>query len=71
MLPLPLEFSETAGRILNSSDIESVRVGRITDRNENNGVLIVTDDNTLNIGDGLPAESLHWLRNCILAVITS
>ncbi len=65
------QWGETAGRLLDSSDIESVRVGRITDRNENDGVLIVTDDNTLKIGDGLPAESLNWLWSCILAVITS
>lgn len=64
-------WGETAGKILQSGDIETVRIGRRTDRNEKDGVLIVTDDKTLKIGDGLPTDSLNWLKNCILTVIAS
>lgn len=64
-------WGETAGKILQSGNIESVRIGRITDRNVKEGVLVATDDHTMKIGEGLPVESLDWLKNCILTVIAS
>ncbi len=63
-------WGNTAGKMLDAIEIETVRIGRIRDRNERDGVLLITDDTTLKIADGLPQDALKWLNDCILAVIT-
>ncbi|MFO8029201.1 MAG: hypothetical protein R6U28_05030 [Cyclonatronaceae bacterium] len=63
-------WGDTNGRILDSNLIETVRIGGVRSNNERNGVLLVTDETTGKIGEGLPPDVLEWLKNCVLAVIT-
>lgn len=63
-------WGDTTGRFLDPNLIEIVRIGGVRSDNERNGVLLVTDETTRKIGEGLPPDVLDWLKNCILAVIT-
>jgi hypothetical protein len=61
-------WGETAGTTILTSEIESVVVSDSRGRNE---VLIKTDQQEVAIGRGLSAESLQWLKNCILTIIST
>lgn len=65
-------WGETRGRIVESARVESMRIGRRGASNQNSpvGLLLVTDEKTLSVGDGMPMATLEWLRDCLLAVIT-
>ncbi|TVQ75086.1 MAG: hypothetical protein EA363_00940 [Balneolaceae bacterium] len=63
-------WGETGGSLLNTSEIEGVRIGPVSEGTKQMAVLLVTDHQTRKIGAGLPADSMDWLKRCILAVIT-
>ncbi len=63
-------WGDTKGKVFKADDIESVRIGKMEERQRKDAVLITTADTTETIGSGLPAAKLEWLKNCILAVIT-
>ncbi len=63
-------WGDTAGKVLDARQIETVRIGHVRSKGERDGVLLVTDEATKKIGEGLPPEAQNWLKNCILAVIT-
>ncbi len=63
-------WGDTAGKVLDTSQIETVRIGQERSSNEREGVLLITDEATKKIGEGLPPEAQNWLKRCILAVIT-
>ena len=63
-------WGDTSGKVLDTSQIETVRIGHERSSNEREGVLLVTDEATKKIGEGLTTEAQNWLKNCILAVIT-
>ena len=65
-----LPWGDTAGRTVDTGHIESVRIGRAIENQGRPGVLLVTDEGNVTLGQGLPRESLEWFSNCILAVIT-
>lgn len=62
-------WGDTTGKMMDASQIETVRIGYERNRNEREGVLLITDNATKKIGEGLPSEAQNWLKNCILAVI--
>ena len=65
-------WGETRGRTVESARVESIRIGRRGASNQQGpvGLLLVTDEKTLSVGDGMPMATLEWLKDCILAVIT-
>ncbi len=63
-------WGDTDGKNMDARQIETVRIGYERSSNEREGVLLVTDQATKKIGEGLPPEAQNWLKNCILAVIT-
>jgi hypothetical protein len=63
-------WGPTIGDRISSEDVEVVRIGR--ERNQGrDSVLIETDQGNSKFGDGLSAESLEWLKNCIMRVISA
>ena len=63
-------WGPTKGIRISTTGVETVRIGKQNGQGAN-GILIETDDGQSMIGTGLPSESLEWLKNCILKVITA
>jgi hypothetical protein len=63
----PWGASEVA--CVSAETIEQVRIGSKAG-NGRNAVLLETDGATIEVGAGLSAESLEWLKNCIVRVIS-
>ncbi|MDI6402788.1 hypothetical protein QLX67_12340 [Balneolaceae bacterium ANBcel3] len=64
-------WGERPGSALKTKQVEAVRVGkRVDDRINRNGLLIISDELQLKVGEGLTDETLEWLKQCVLAVIT-
>lgn len=64
----PWGVTERAG--VECKDIETVRIGKQDGRGLD-GVLLETDKGCIKVGEGLSAESLEWLKNCIIRVIST
>lgn len=60
----------SGGEAVRSSEIETVRIGTEDGRGQDS-VLLETDAGIVSIGKGLSAESLTWLKNCVLRVISA
>ena len=63
-------WGPTNGTRIDATGVETVRIGK-KDNQGTEGILIETDAGTTVVGTGLPSDSLEWLRNCILKVISS
>jgi hypothetical protein len=63
----PRGISEIAS--VRSETIEQVRIGK-KDGTGQDALLLETDDGTFEAGKGLSSESLEWLKNCIVRVIS-
>jgi hypothetical protein len=58
------------GEKVASSEIETVRIGT-EDGRGSDAVLLETDAGIVSIGEGLSPESMEWLKNCIMRVISA
>ncbi len=62
-------WGDTGGKVLRTDDIDAVKIGKTAEGHGRDGVIIATEDSSVMLAQGLPAEKLQWLRNCVLAVI--
>jgi hypothetical protein len=63
-------WGATEGASVRSEGIETVRIGKEGGSGQN-GVVLETDERHVTVGAGLSAESLEWLKNCIVRVIAA
>jgi hypothetical protein len=63
-------WGPTIGDRISSEAVEVVRIGKESNQGRDS-VLIETDDSNSKVGEGLSAESLEWLKNCITRVISA
>jgi hypothetical protein len=63
-------WGPTQGTRISTASVESVRIGR-KDGQGLEGILLETDAGTTLVAENLPSDSLSWLKNCILKVISA
>jgi hypothetical protein len=63
-------WGPTIGDRISSETVEVVRIGKESNQGRD-AVLIETDNGNSKVGEGLSAESLEWLKNCIMRVISA
>lgn len=63
-------WGATDGEGVRSAGIETVRIGKKDDTGYES-VLLESDSETMAVGGGLSMESLEWLKQCIMKVISS
>jgi hypothetical protein len=63
-------WGETHGVHIRADDIEQVVVKK-DEKTHRKAVVITTDDQQKAFGEGLSAEGLEWLKNCILTVVSA
>ncbi|MCH8558893.1 MAG: hypothetical protein LAT84_13795 [Balneolia bacterium] len=63
-------WGDTAGDYIKTDEIESVYVGKEHENQGRKGVMLVSDKKRIKLGEGLPDETLNWLRSCVLGIIT-
>lgn len=63
-------WGEWRKRSIGIDQLETVRVGREQDRSMYDSLLLISDEKTIKIAEGMSKSSLEWLKNCILAATT-
>lgn len=63
-------WGPTIGSQIGSDAVETVRIGKENNQGRDS-VWIETDAGNSKFGEGLSAESLQWLKNCIMRVISA
>lgn len=53
-----------------ASMIETIRIGRKAENKGSIGLLLITDQQTNILGEGLLRPELEWLKDCVMAVVT-
>ncbi len=63
-------WGDTKGRHIPAAAIQTIRVGRRINNQGPVALLLGKDDLPYAVGAGLPKETLEWLRNCVLAIVS-